>query len=85
MFHVKPTGRPVPWTIGVWAVARIPEGWEYWCSGGADWDRAWNDAGDLKATRERLRPDLLCRVKVVKARGGYWILRREEPRQETAR
>lgn len=65
---------------------RIPEGWEYWCNGGRDWDQAWVDASNLKTDREKLRPDLLVRVKVIKAPGGYWILRREEPRaKETAR
>lgn len=84
MFHVEPWGVPVARTKGA-VVSKIPGGWEYWCNGGVDWDQAWADAMDLKATRERLRSDLFVRVKVVKARGGYWILRREETRQEMRR
>lgn len=74
----------MPWTNGGWAVTAIPEGWEYWCSGGPDSDGAWTEAMASKRTRELLRPDLFVRVKVIRATGGYWILRREEPRQERA-
>jgi hypothetical protein len=59
---------------------RIPPGWQYWCAGDQDWEQAWRDARALKAERERLRPDLLVRVKVIKAPGGHWIVRREEER-----
>lgn len=62
---------------------RIPEGWEYWCLGGRDWGEAWEIACALKQQRERLRPDLMVRVRVVKGPGVYWVLRREETRQET--
>jgi hypothetical protein len=65
--------------------SKIPDGWEYWCNGGRDWDQAWQHAFDLKSDRERLRPDLLCRVKVIGAAGEFWILRREETRARKAK
>ena len=63
----------------------IPEGWEFWTSED-DREDAWRLAVEYKQMQERARGDLFIRVKVIKPLGvsGYWILRREELRQETA-
>jgi hypothetical protein len=62
---------------------RIPEGWEY-CTSELDEDAAWRMAIELKQEREKLRPDLFVRVKVVpgygRGRGSWWVLRKDEPK-----
>lgn len=62
-------------------MAKIPDGWELWT---VDDDReaAWSTAVRLKQERERLRPDLFVRVRVVwSGRGSsHLVLRREEKR-----
>jgi squalene cyclase len=60
--------------------SKIPEGWEYWTTESGNDDAVWATAVTLKHRREELRPDLLVRVRVVRAGGVRWILRREEPR-----
>lgn len=62
-------------------MAKIPDGWELWT---VDDDReaAWSTAVRLKQERERLRPDLFVRVRVVWSGQGssHLVLRREEKR-----
>lgn len=62
---------------------KIPEGWELVTTEFGE-DPAWDLAVKLKTERERLRPDLFIRTKAVPSGvGGYWwVLRKEEPRQE---
>lgn len=64
--------------------SKIPEGWEYWTTetelSVSGEEAAWQMAVLLKTRREALRPDLFIRVRVIKAGGAHWILRREEPR-----
>lgn len=62
-------------------MAKIPEGWEFWTSD-EDKEAAWSTAVRLKQQRERLRPDVFVRVRVVWSGQGtvHWVLRREERR-----
>jgi hypothetical protein len=53
-----------------------------------DEEDAWAMAMQLKERRESLRPDLFIRVRVIRgygstARGSWWVLRKDEPRERT--
>lgn len=69
----------------------IPSGFEFWTVGergyDAGYDETWRLACDLKAERERLRPDLLVRVSCVWVRGEgvWWVVRKEGPRSAAMR
>ncbi len=56
---------------------KIPGGWSYWDSQTGK-EAAWRRAVELKGARERFRPDLRVRVRVIPAGGAHWILRKEE-------
>lgn len=60
--------------------AKVPAGWEYWTTD-RDEEAAWRTAVLLKEKREALRPDVRVRVRVVRAGGAHWVLRREETRE----
>lgn len=61
-------------------MAKIPDGWQYLtCERSAD--DAWGLAIEYKRMREKARSDVFVRVRVVKAAGVHWILRREELRE----
>jgi hypothetical protein len=69
-------------------MAKIPDGWTY-CTTELSEEAAWDMAVRLKTERERLRPGLLVRVRVVpgfgRGRGSYWVLRKDDTRvKETA-
>jgi hypothetical protein len=70
-------------TIGVSVIksSRIPKGWEF-VSIDHGWEAAWSTAMRFKHERERLRPDLFVRVKVVPSGSTnvWWILKKEESR-----
>lgn len=61
--------------------ARIPEGWDIVTSD-EGWEEAWSTATRFKHERERLRPDLFVRVKVVPSGhlNTWWVLRQETSR-----
>lgn len=60
-------------------MSRIPDGWEYWTSE-LSADEAWRRAVEYKQTRERTQNSVFVRVKVIPARGCFWILHQIEPR-----
>jgi hypothetical protein len=61
--------------------SRIPEGWEFVTSD-QGWETAWSTAMRYKHERERLRPGLFVRVRVVPSGhlNTWWILKKEETR-----
>lgn len=63
--------------------ASIPKGWEY-VTTDASFNGAWTSAISYKQQRERLRPDLFVRVRVVEpAAAAWWVIKREEPRSRS--
>jgi hypothetical protein len=64
--------------------SRIPDGWEYWTTETHGEGAAWSLAVKLKQRREQLRPGVFVRVRVVRAGGAHWILRREETKEIAA-
>lgn len=65
-------------------MSRIPAGWKYWTSEPSS-DDAWRVAIEYKEARERMQNSTFVRIRVIPARGCYWILIREEARPFTAR
>jgi hypothetical protein len=63
--------------------ARIPAGWEFVTSD-RGWETAWSIAMRYKHERERLRPDLFVRVRVVPSGSTnvWWILKQEIARED---
>lgn len=62
---------------------KIPDGWEFWTSEPSS-DDAWHLAVEMKQRYEGVRADVLVRVKVVPAAGGYWVLYRIETKERAA-